>query len=71
MASPRIPDGLAARADVVIATDVALGNGTYDDIHDVVLVDPGRFDRALHAGDRRRGRRRWTGACAPTAGPTC
>ncbi len=45
MASPRIPDGLASRPDVVIATDVALGNGTYDDIHDVVLVDPGRFDR--------------------------
>jgi hypothetical protein len=31
--------------DVLISTEVALGNGRYEDLRDVVYVPPGRFDR--------------------------
>lgn len=43
--SPRIDDALFTAPETLIATDVALGNGIYADIRDVVLVDRGRFDR--------------------------
>ena len=32
--------------DPLITTGIALGNGRYDDIRDIVYVPPGRFDRA-------------------------
>jgi hypothetical protein len=38
------PDDLVGD-DVIISTEVALGNGLYEDLHDVVYVPPGRFDR--------------------------
>lgn len=34
------------REDLLVSTEIALGNGRYADIRDVVYVPPGRFDRA-------------------------
>jgi CheY-like chemotaxis protein len=43
--SPDLEEDLLTGGDVVIATEVALGNGRYDNIHDIVFVPPELFDR--------------------------
>lgn len=43
--SPDVGEDLLRRPDVLLATEVALGNGRYDDIRDVVYVPRDRFDR--------------------------
>ena len=43
--TPDFPDELMDDPSAVIATRVALGNGSYDEIRDIVIVDPETFDR--------------------------
>jgi len=43
--SPDVAPEMLRRDDVLLATEVALGNGRYDDIRDVVYVPRDRFDR--------------------------
>ncbi len=45
LAAPDVSDGIYESDDALVATRLALGNGRYDDIRDVVLVDRERFDR--------------------------
>jgi len=45
LAAPDVSDELYDSPDAIIATELALGNGVYDDIRDVVFVDRERFDR--------------------------
>jgi len=43
---PEIPEELMRAGHAVVATEVALGNGRYDGIRDIVYVPGDRFDRA-------------------------
>ncbi len=43
--SPTVDESMLEDPRTVISTHVALGNGHYDDIRDIVLVDRERFDR--------------------------
>jgi len=45
MESPDVAPEMLQGPDVLLATEVALGNGRYDDIRDVVYVPRDRFDR--------------------------
>jgi len=45
LAAPDLSEDLFSSDGAVIATQLALGNGQYDNIHDIVLVDRERFDR--------------------------
>jgi len=45
LTSPDVDEGLLSHERSVISTHVALGNGHYDDVYDIVFVDRDRFDR--------------------------
>lgn len=45
LAAPDVSDEIYHADEAVIATRLALGNGQYDSIRDIVLVDRERFDR--------------------------
>ncbi len=45
LTAPEVSDDIYESPDAIIATELALGNGFYEDIRDVVFVDRERFDR--------------------------
>ena len=47
LAAPDVSDEVYNSPDALIATHLALGNGQYDDIRDIVMVDREGFDRGL------------------------
>ena len=45
--APDIPDDLMHLPGTLVATDVALGNGSMEDIRDILYIPTARFDRSL------------------------
>ena len=55
----------------IVASDMVMGNGTADDIQDIVFVRPDKFSPITHACDRSESWNRSTVNCGIRSGPSC